>query len=182
MAQLYTLEILKKGVAGFAIGLGHASGGAYIAFGKCKQGVSKIGAEDGGHITAGYNKKAGATDTIPMMLAPNEFVVNANAVKDGNNLEVLKAMNSGKDISTMFVGANGKLGDALNNITVTTGQIYNNVPSNATQGDSGLNKDVLKRLESIDSNIRSQEVSIVDRGRVDIHDNRTIFRKKALYR
>mgnify|MGYP001212219213 CR=1 FL=1 len=35
------------------------------------------------------------TDTVPAMLTPGEFVVNRSAVRSGNNLSVLKAMNSG---------------------------------------------------------------------------------------
>ena len=35
------------------------------------------------------------TDTVPAMLTPGEFVVNRRAVQSGNNLQVLKAMNSG---------------------------------------------------------------------------------------
>lgn len=35
------------------------------------------------------------TDTVPAMLTPGEFVVNRNAVRRGNNLQALKAMNSG---------------------------------------------------------------------------------------
>ena len=34
------------------------------------------------------------TDTVPAMLTPGEFVVNRSAVKRGNNLQMLKAMNS----------------------------------------------------------------------------------------
>jgi len=35
------------------------------------------------------------TDTVPAMLTPGEFVVNRRAVQSGNNLQVLRAMNSG---------------------------------------------------------------------------------------
>ena len=34
------------------------------------------------------------TDTVPAMLTPGEFVVNRNAVQRGNNLQILRAMNS----------------------------------------------------------------------------------------
>lgn len=34
------------------------------------------------------------TDTVPAMLTPGEFVVNRSAVKRGNNLQILQAMNS----------------------------------------------------------------------------------------
>ncbi len=35
------------------------------------------------------------TDTVPAMLTPGEFVVNRSAVQSGNNLQMLRAMNSG---------------------------------------------------------------------------------------
>ena len=35
------------------------------------------------------------TDTVPAMLTPGEFVVNRASVQRGNNLQMLKAMNSG---------------------------------------------------------------------------------------
>ena len=35
------------------------------------------------------------TDTVPAMLTPGEFVVNRSAVQRGNNLQLLRAMNSG---------------------------------------------------------------------------------------
>ena len=35
------------------------------------------------------------TDTVPAMLTPGEFVVNRGAVQRGNNLQILRAMNSG---------------------------------------------------------------------------------------
>ena len=181
LLALYTKEILSKGPAGIAIGVG-VSALLYALLESAKVGVASMGAEDGGHITAGYNKKAGATDTIPMMLAPNEYVVNAKAVQSGNNLEILEAINSGKDLSTMFVGANGALGDTLNSIKVSTSNIYGTDNKNALRADYGLNRDVLNKLDDINKSIHSQEVSIVDRGRVEIHDNRTIFKKQRCYR
>ena len=35
------------------------------------------------------------TDTVPAMLTPGEYVINRSAVKRGNNLQILRAMNSG---------------------------------------------------------------------------------------
>jgi len=40
------------------------------------------------------------TDTVPAMLTPGEFVINRAAVKRGNNLQMLKAMNSGGGASS----------------------------------------------------------------------------------
>ena len=41
------------------------------------------------------NFKPRGTDTVPAMLTPGEFVVNRSAVNRGNNLQILRAMNSG---------------------------------------------------------------------------------------
>ena len=35
------------------------------------------------------------TDTVPAMLTPGEYIINRSAVKRGNNLQILQAMNSG---------------------------------------------------------------------------------------
>ena len=40
------------------------------------------------------------TDTVPAMLTPGEFVVNRGAVSRGNNLQILRAMNSGGGASS----------------------------------------------------------------------------------
>jgi TP901 family phage tail tape measure protein len=40
------------------------------------------------------------TDTVPAMLTPGEFVVNRAAVRRGNNLQVLQAMNSGNGVQS----------------------------------------------------------------------------------
>lgn len=40
------------------------------------------------------------TDTVPAMLTPGEFVVNRSAVRRGNNLQILRAMNSGGGASS----------------------------------------------------------------------------------
>ncbi len=44
------------------------------------------------------------TDTVPAMLTPGEFVVNRNAVRSGNNLQILKAMNNGAATSNSSNG------------------------------------------------------------------------------
>jgi hypothetical protein len=48
------------------------------------------------------------TDTVPAMLTPGEFVVRREAVNRGNNLQMLRAMNSGGNSSGMARG--GKVG------------------------------------------------------------------------
>lgn len=45
------------------------------------------------------------TDTVPAMLTPGEFVVNRKAVQSGNNLQVLRAMNSGAGSGASSAGA-----------------------------------------------------------------------------
>ena len=47
------------------------------------------------------------TDTVPAMLTPGEFVVNAAAVRRGNNLSLLKSMNGGMGAGGMGMSAGG---------------------------------------------------------------------------
>jgi TP901 family phage tail tape measure protein len=47
------------------------------------------------------------TDTVPAMLTPGEFVINRSAVNRGNNLQILKAMNSGSAVNASAPGMAG---------------------------------------------------------------------------
>jgi hypothetical protein len=49
------------------------------------------------------------TDTVPAMLTPGEFVVNRGAVNRGNNLQILRAINSGSSPSALM-SKGGKVG------------------------------------------------------------------------
>jgi len=58
------------------------------------QGV--LGRANGGQVYASRGMFVPrGTDTVPAMLTPGEFVINRAAVRRGNNLQMLKAMNSG---------------------------------------------------------------------------------------
>ena len=66
---------------------------------KLEEAEKSTGKASGGLIYASkgrlINFQPRGTDTVPAMLTPGEFVVNRTAVRSGNNLSVLKAMNSG---------------------------------------------------------------------------------------
>ena len=47
------------------------------------------------------------TDTVPAMLTPGEFVVNRSAVQRGNNLQVLRAMNTNKNTPSAAMSQGG---------------------------------------------------------------------------
>ena len=65
------------------------------------------------------------TDTVPAMLTPGEFVVNRSAVNRGNNLQMLKAINSGNQSSDGAAPAamsqGGQVGYYANGGTVAGG-------------------------------------------------------------
>ena len=184
LVPVLVLDVLAAYIAANPIAGAFAAAGVTILLtGALSAAKSAVGAEDGGQITASYNKKAGRTDTIPMMLAPNEFVVNAKATQSGNNLALLKAINAGKDISTQFVGENGMipqigLSSSLNKLSQAGGISTVNNNRTAIMDTSRLEK----KLDIIAAKIQHQEVSIVDRGRVEISDKRTIYRKQSIYR
>ena len=63
------------------------------------------------------------TDTVPAMLTPGEFVVRRAAVQRGNNLQMLKAMNSGavSDSATQALSSGGKVQYLQNGGQATAG-------------------------------------------------------------
>ena len=95
-------DILDKPVELFTSLLEAASNRSKI-FNQNKEAVDMMqklmkfhGYANGGIVYAssgGSIFKPRGTDTIPAMLSPGEFVVNASAVKRGNNLQMLQAMN-----------------------------------------------------------------------------------------
>ena len=56
---------------------------------------AQISARTAYRATGGSIFKPRGTDTVPAMLTPGEFVVNAKAVARGNNLQLLRKMNGG---------------------------------------------------------------------------------------
>ncbi|MBU1043368.1 MAG: hypothetical protein KJ915_03095, partial [Candidatus Omnitrophica bacterium] len=82
-----------------------------------------IGAEEGGLITKGYNKRVGRTDIIPMMVAEKEYIMPAMQTK--KNLPYLEYMKQGKDISDLFVNKQGILeqGSKIQNVNYPNMQL-----------------------------------------------------------
>ncbi len=89
-AQIFGQSLASLGpIAGAVIsGLSIATFKGLIAVAR-----SAVGAEEGGLITESYSKPKGRTDTIPMWLAPNEFVINAESSKKYRS--VLESINNG---------------------------------------------------------------------------------------
>lgn len=76
---------------------------ANVLLGLARSAVS--GAESGVvGIDKKYNKKAGRTDSIPLMVAPGESIINKDAT--ALNFEALKFMNSGGDLKDYFKNHN----------------------------------------------------------------------------
>tara|TARA_B100000700_G_scaffold72640_1_gene81086 strand:+ start:2304 stop:9656 length:7353 start_codon:yes stop_codon:yes gene_type:complete len=62
------------------------------------------------------------TDTVPAMLTPGEFVINRAAVNRGNNLQILKAINSGASAgAAQAMSSGGQVGYYQNGGQVTNG-------------------------------------------------------------
>ena len=91
------------------------------------------------------------TDTIPAMLTPGEFVINANATKD--NMDLLHKINSG-DVSTSNIRASAKMPtfkkptSPVQNLSAPT-YSGSNLPR---QSSSGMNTAVAKTPTSISDN------------------------------
>ena len=85
------------------------------------------------------------TDTVPAMLTPGEFVVNRAAVNRGNNLQLLRAINSGANSAGLSKGGsvryynNGGKVQYLQNGGVATGQGVSIDPALVSDLINGLN-------------------------------------------
>ena len=84
---------------------GASTGGSVTNASNNGGGIAKLAASTGGivpkYLAGGGNSsmfKSIGTDTIPAMLTPGEFVINASASK--NNMDLLQRINSGNSIST----------------------------------------------------------------------------------
>lgn len=88
------------------------------------------------------------TDTVPAMLTPGEFVVRREAVRRGNNLQLLQSMNRGQS----GVSNNGAVAMADGGVVYARRGIFlnrNNTPSNTTntpQIGVGLSPEVINNL------------------------------------
>lgn len=74
---------------------------ANIAFGRAGGNLADVQR----FASGGSVFRARGSDTVPAMLTPGEFVVRRSAVQRGNNLQMLKAMNSGGTPSVSSGGA-----------------------------------------------------------------------------
>jgi hypothetical protein len=98
------------------------------------------------------------TDTVPAMLTPGEFVVNRNAVNRGNNLQMLKAMNSGGVSQPAAMSRGGSVGyyadgGSISSATSGLGEIgkYFDVFSSAVDRLLGFNFTV--KLDPVNVNV-----------------------------
>jgi len=85
------------------------------------------------------------TDTVPAMLTPGEFVVRRAAVQRGNNLQILKAMNSGavSDSATQALSSGGQVRYLQNG-------------GEATGGGLGISSETLNNFSSALNNFNTQ--------------------------
>ena len=86
------------------------------------------------------------TDTVPAMLTPGEFVVRRSAVQRGNNLQLLKAINSGG--ASAQGGAQGLSRGGSVNYLANGGE--------ASGGGFGLSTEVLNNFASALNNFNTQ--------------------------
>jgi hypothetical protein len=102
------------------------------------------------------------TDTVPAMLTPGEFVVNRASVQRGNNLQVLKAINSGGEAAAGYARGgrvryydNGALvgnNSELTQLMMTDGRGDSSATSNSSSGlFSGFSDSVTKMVSSLSS-------------------------------
>lgn len=77
------------------------------------------------------------TDTVPAMLTPGEFVINRASVNRGNNLQILKAINSGSSVTgeSQAMSSGGSVG-------------YYAGGGGVGGGGAGLNGDLIEKLSS----------------------------------
>jgi len=114
------------------------------------------------------------TDTVPAMLTPGEFVVRREAVTRGNNLQLLRAMNSGGNATGMARGGkvgyynNGgmvqykALGDIISNLGQSIGidpQLITNLGNVFTKFVTGFNESI-KNLQNTKLQIKMDSVNV----------------------
>lgn len=135
------------------------AGGIIAAgFALLQKAKSAIGAEDGViGIDGGYNRRAGSTDTIPLMVAPGESVINANATR--KNRRLLEHINAGGSIDNLI----------SQNVTVEKSNIMSQ-------------KDVVNAINNLEARLQSRQVIVKDSREVVITDKRTIVKQIPYYR
>ena len=107
--------------------------------------------------------KPKGTDTVPAMLTPGEFVVRREAVTRGNNLRMLRAMNSGSTgTSSDRAGGYYHGGDLVGAGGSSVGldpSVVNNLASSLTQFNTNL-ADNIRKLENLKFQIKLEPTSI----------------------
>ncbi len=105
------------------------------------------------------------TDTVPAMLTPGEFVVNRNAVQRGNNLQILRAMNStnGPTGQAAAMSGGGQVGYyALGDIVQSFGNIVGNLAPSISEAASVFSPFVaaVEKLSNIEIGVSSKPVDV----------------------
>lgn len=99
------------------------------------------------------------TDTVPAMLTPGEFVVNRRAVQRGNNLNMLRQMNSGAQGAGAATAANMSGGGVVYRANGSTGPesggggmgFDSSAMSNFVNVLDNFNNTILKSIEALQS-------------------------------
>jgi len=141
---------------------GVATGGSVTNASNNGGGIPKLFSSTGGivpkYLSVGGNSSTFqpvGTDTIPAMLTPGEFVINANATK--NNIDLLQRINSGSTIDTASIN-NFKRSAKMPTFTKPTSKVQSlsaprysssNLPR---QASSEMNTAVAKTPTSISDN------------------------------
>tara|TARA_Y100001972_G_scaffold128908_1_gene192617 strand:+ start:245 stop:7732 length:7488 start_codon:yes stop_codon:yes gene_type:complete len=105
------------------------------------------------------------TDTVPAMLTPGEFVVNRQAVQRGNNLQILRAMNStsGPTGQAAAMSNGGRVGYyALGDIVQSFGNIVGNLAPSISEAASVFSPFVaaVEKLSNIEIGVSSKPVDV----------------------
>jgi len=129
-------------------------------------GLGAVGMARGGVVYAnrGIFVPRG-TDTVPAMLTPGEFVVNRNAVQRGNNLQILRAMNStnGPTGQAAAMSGGGQVGYyALGDIVQSFGNIVGNLAPSISEAASVFSPFVaaVEKLSNIEIGVSSKPVDV----------------------
>ena len=110
------------------------------------------------------------SDTVPAMLTPGEFVVRKEAVQRGNNLRMLRAINTGATGESTGAGGYYRKGGKVSKGTSVglNTEVVNNLSSSLTQFNTSLS-DNIKRLENLKFQIK------LDTTNVNVNLNGTSF-------
>tara|TARA_B100000085_G_scaffold176015_1_gene160302 strand:+ start:6649 stop:13197 length:6549 start_codon:yes stop_codon:yes gene_type:complete len=106
------------------------------------------------------------TDTVPAMLTPGEFVVNRSAVNRGNNLQILRAMNSGGGAS-----GPGRMSGGGQVQYYNLGGIVEGIGSALTSAIPGLQGVFTGFTDAVDKLVNSQFSVKLDTTNVNVNFN-----------